>query len=685
MTTSSPSLRSTLAGRTKLETVYASELADQIKAGRPDQIAIETLLGLKDGQSAQTVAKAASTAVVLDSFRTRPRYFDGRFLTGADLMRDQDYIRQRQSDLARASGFGVVQGLQVSIMQNTGFADSLSIQPGHGITPMGDVVVVGKALDVKLADLPAVRNLNSRFGLRLEASQPIGKRSGLFILALRAVEFTANPITAYPTSVTGPRGMADGDIVEATAVTLTPYEPPNGAVSLDDMRGAAAREIFAREGSGGVLQDALPLAMLALENGSLRWLDMHMVRRETGADTPLQVTLGGPPRAVAEAHVLQYEQQLAQVIADNNGAAFSAISHFGVLPAAGRMPLASVTLDTFGFLESFFPPAVDVDFSFIAADELAALVEESLTLPPIDLMGDGADLDATSVVVLMPVERQMLPAIRALLPTNTAPLSGTPMRLPRLQAPAGLMRAMLMRRSLLLDAPVALAPADPMSGWRQAWQMASANLTARRDGQQNLLWYVRRRTVPSRAKLEGVAKVVTGQPQAGPSSDPASPIVVAPALSTTAQLLARWYTLRVDELDLKERVGTLRDKAPIGKEAVDALLSDPILLRARPVFLAVVMDLSERASELDERSVAELRRALRKRDAGAGFVLLQQTSKERLEVSPKASAQLASNKLVEDVDAWLLKQPRMTDSDADNILDLLNNGTAEDISNRIAR
>jgi hypothetical protein len=31
---------------------------------------------------------------------------------------------------------------------------------------------------------------------------PLGRRTGLFILALRPVEFTANPIAAYPRSIT---------------------------------------------------------------------------------------------------------------------------------------------------------------------------------------------------------------------------------------------------------------------------------------------------------------------------------------------------------------------------------------------------------------------------------------------------------------------------------------------------
>ena len=73
--------------------------------------------------------------------RRRPRYFDGRFLTGADLTRDQDYVRQRQADMARASGAGVISGLQVAVAASVR-GQTVRIQPGVGLTPSGDVVML---------------------------------------------------------------------------------------------------------------------------------------------------------------------------------------------------------------------------------------------------------------------------------------------------------------------------------------------------------------------------------------------------------------------------------------------------------------------------------------------------------------------------------------------------------------
>ena len=69
-------------------------------------------------------------------------------------------------------------------------------------------------------------------------------RTGLFVLALRPVEFTANPIGAYPTSITGQRTVEDGDVIEATAIVLVPWTDDGATDALDARRGRAARAIF---------------------------------------------------------------------------------------------------------------------------------------------------------------------------------------------------------------------------------------------------------------------------------------------------------------------------------------------------------------------------------------------------------------------------------------------------------
>lgn len=495
------------SARTRIDVAEASEIARMARTGDPNIISrddMESLLG--------------NSALVLDGLRRRPRYFDGRFLTGADLTRDQEYIRQRQGDLARASGSGVVSGLQVGVIGAAG-GELLIITPGHGITPTGEIVTVMTRRQIAPLDLPAVERLDASMGLRLAPAVPLGRRTGLFLLVLRAVEFTANPIAAYPTSINGPRRIEDGDVIEATAITLIPYPDSSGAGNLAEARRAVARRLFLGDAEG-VPQDALPLAMIAMERGAIRWIDMPMVRRETGADTPLQVGMGARPRALSEAFVLQHRHHLADVLRDRAASglppSFSAMQYFSALPAAGQLPAAAITTDPLGFQQMWFPPAVDVDLSFVPGDEIAALVEESLTMPPIDLLADPLDLDATGIVVLAPVSRPLLQRFdQALTQLSIRAVSDPGQGIRR--APAQMLAAMLARRTKFLEAAQrdadAVARAEAEDAEIRTWQTAWAEAVAAIDtsnGLPPLLWYVRRRAVPYASRVAGIAVTVTG-------------------------------------------------------------------------------------------------------------------------------------------------------------------------------
>jgi hypothetical protein len=583
--------------------------------------------------------------VVYSGLRVRPRYFDGKFLTAADLTRDQDYMRQRQADLARVSGTGVISGLEVAMTTQAGpdAAYSVDIGMGHGVTPSGDVVSIGSKLTVKLADLAATRMLDSRLGLRIKGSQAIANREGLFILALRAVEFTANPVSAYPTSLDGPRSIENGDIVEATAVTLIPYPYPDGWGSLDELRGIVARDIFVKASEQGDLQDALPLAMLALDRGVIRWIDSHLVRRETGADTPLQVSMGGKPRALAEAYVLQHAEHFMEEFEDRKQQPFAASDVFAALPAAGRLPAASVAFDNFGFLQSYFPPSVDVELSFVAADELAALVEESLVLPPIDLRGNPADLDATGVIILAPVQRPVLRRIRDMV--NSLPVQQRSNSLGlarRLSAsPASLLTMGGFRPRLPLRAPAAVTAPEAdaaVAAWRGAWALAEQDLGALRDGTTRLLWYVRRRTVPYRARLEGRSKEAAAT---GPAiiAQPPPPQPSGPA------------TLRQRLAELEAEAGlkaVLSSRDATSQTVVEKLLNDPRILRSRTVVQLVINVLLRPANQSPART-SEIALQLARDPIGLGLLRLAAAS-GKADQSPMEAVWLASLEGVKTMD-----------------------------------
>ena len=489
------------SARVNIDVAEATEIARMVRTSDPNIVSTDDMQSL-----------LGHSALVLDGLRTRPRYFDGRFLTGNDLTRDQDYVRQRQDDLARATGTGVVSGLQVSLGGSTG-GQTLVIQPGHGITPAGDLVMVTTVRSVPLLDLATSRQLDATFGLSVSPRVPLGRRTGLFLLALRPVEFTANPIAAYPTSIDGPRQIQNGDIIEATSIDLIPY-PDSGSASLDESRRSVARRLFLGLAQG-LPQDALPLAMIALDKGAVRWIDVDLVRRETGADTPLQVSMGARPRALSEAFVLQHQQHLADVLADRARAglaqAFSAAQYFAALPAAGQLPAAAILADNLGFRQMWFPASVDVDISFVPADEIAALVEESLALPPIDLLGDPADLDATGVIVLAPVTRQRLQRFESALSSLQQPTRPDPSQGLR-RVPSQLLAQLVSRQVQVLGTAVvdpvtvaASAQADQQTQlWQTAWAEAVSAIPVDANGVP-LLWFVRRRAVAYDSQMVGLA------------------------------------------------------------------------------------------------------------------------------------------------------------------------------------
>lgn len=447
----------------------------------------------------------AEGALILDGMRKRPRYFDGKFLTAADLTRDQDYIRQRQNDLAAAVGTGVVAGLQVSSTGTSG-ADSVRITAGHGVTPSGAIVMISEERVIPLSDIAESRRIDAALGLASHPAIPLANRTGLFIVALRPVEFSANPIASYPTEINGTRTLQDGDIIEATAITLIAWQGANDAPDLDRARSVAARTIFG--GTPAPLpHDALPIAMVALDRGTVRWLDTTLVRRETGADSPLEVSLGGRPRSMAEAFLMQFQAHLADVLAQRQsrvmGGEFAAAEHFTLLPPAGPMPMASIVFGRDGLEQVWLPGASAMQVSLVPQDEVAAIIEETLTLPPIDLSRN--DQEGMVVTALVPVPRHILHTYAANLSTlsrKTTP--GQDMRNLRL-AGEGLDR-MLARRTPLAAARGTSVLSEEEQAQYDLWQAAldqAAQYVPRDANGVPIIYYARQRTAPQATSLVG--------------------------------------------------------------------------------------------------------------------------------------------------------------------------------------
>ncbi len=350
-------------------------------------------------------------SIIIDYQRSRPRWFDGRFLKAADLNRENTYFLTRQADLAVSAGTGVVEGLEVAEAGGT----RIKISKGYGMTFDGERVFLPSDVEINIHNIPLAEQLNAELGLSRKPSPSFRSLSGIFVVALRSFEFTANPTSSYPVDVDGRRQLQDGDIVEATAITLVPYEYPTG-VSLFEKnpnrsqmsyqrRAQMAHMIFTQQAENQMPSSTLPLAMLDLRRGVVHWVDNHMVRRDMGSAYSDVMGFGFVPRHLRRAHFRQYDEMIEEIVTHRPHTRFSASEYFMSLPPAGRMPSASIDIDS--FTQYYFPESMDVEISIIPEDELATLVEESLLLPPIPLTGEEDELSAHSVMIYLPINRQM--------------------------------------------------------------------------------------------------------------------------------------------------------------------------------------------------------------------------------------------------------------------------------------
>ncbi|AUX37457.1 MULTISPECIES: hypothetical protein [Sorangium] len=421
--------------------------------------------------------------LVVDARRARSHYFDGRFLAARDLLREQTYSLSRQADLSSAGASGVIRGLEVRAASGR----RLAISGGHGVTPAGELVALDAAIVVEVDDVSELAQLDASFGLSTAPATPPSARTGLYVLALRPVEYVTRSIVKYPTTVDGRRSSELADIVEGVALTLIAYRDDAAERDPWKQRSHVARTMFLEQAARGIPPETLPLAMISLERGYVRWVDPYLVRREIGAEHGGVVGFGVASRALREAHLAQYDGQLRELVAERQargGLRFAAADHFEVLPPAGRMPAAAI--DPKDFTQHFFPAQMAVDLSIVTEDEVTVLVEESLLLPPIDVRGDAEDLDFTTLQVLIPMSRASLRRLR--LETTPRPLRLVPPLLVR-RKPIDVLNA-LTRRA---PAPIAIVTADPRAPIEAAWREALAAVS------DQLLWFVRRRTLELRA------------------------------------------------------------------------------------------------------------------------------------------------------------------------------------------
>lgn len=276
---------------------------------------------------------------------TRLHYFDGQYLRADALALEQDYLRARNRLSNLAGGWGVVDGLGLSLA-----GSSLQVSAGLAITPAGNPVLAVNDLSAALADLLKLATAAPAAGNADFADCLTGKKMTGAAPATLAYVVTVGPVdslcgneavygklcaTACATDSQHPWWR------EGVVLRLRPIDlklPDSSAVTLGSvhLRNRAASAYFAVEPGlpGSVLssaglagtvwcnpaslydRDEVAIGLLLLEGSTVRVLDAWSARRErmdAQARGYWQGRMAMRPWNVFLAQILQFQCQLSAI------------------------------------------------------------------------------------------------------------------------------------------------------------------------------------------------------------------------------------------------------------------------------------------------------------------------------------------------------------------------------------
>ena len=410
----------------------------------------------------------ATAAEAAGVWLRRPNVFPGRALTAAALVQRQAWAAGHLALRGQHRSAGIVDGLEVDLSidpAGSGLAAvRLRIGAGRGLALSGEDLVLTRALECRLADVPVVAPpgffvdgsgvepgtepadggpapslRERRIGAALGALPPAGLATlpDLGVLLLQPVTVATAALDAMDPcersacdegQITDAAAFEDWRI--ADAVRLLWYVWPGEwrgrpSVGAAQMRNARAWQVFLAEAA---LRDGeslpwepwgLPLALVALDAVQQPlWVDRASVARRGGLARDdrlrwLAPVLPDPPPAEPPPPALALQPRLAALwqaqieqLAEQIAAAGEPAPPAGSLAAQFSRWLPPVGLlprdafDPAGHRSEFFPPWFDIDAAPVPVDQLDLAVRASASLAPLNLAA------AEGVRLLVPVPLQ---------------------------------------------------------------------------------------------------------------------------------------------------------------------------------------------------------------------------------------------------------------------------------------
>ena len=311
---------------------------------------------------------------------------------------------------------------------------------------------------------------------------------------------------------------------------------------------------------------------------------------------------------------MQHQAHLADVMELMHGRSFPAATQFAALPPAG--PLPPNVINPADFTQSYFPVQVDVDFTPIPEDELPALVEEALSLPPIDFSAPAEVLDSTAIVVVAPVPRNEWRAVLARLNTSTRIIKPAAPNLIAQRKPLEILQRLRLPR---IDQPLPDVTNPSDAEWQRLARLST-------------LWFVRRRNLAYRDDLAGTPVQISGPDE---------------------RRIERDLRTRIANLGLSDQLDSVLSRAsPAATSQVISLLAAPRFTESPALTAAALGSLKASAKRsanareqatLDRATVLNVSAKLNATGVGDGLMIIEQASADKT-LSNEALQKIAEHK-----------------------------------------
>jgi hypothetical protein len=301
-----------------------------------------------------------------------PNYVNGRLLAAEDLSTMQATLLERDAMTGQAAGTGVVNGLWV-----TASASALTVQAGRGIAPAGQPVCVPAqiTLQLSIAGPPATPAGGTFASCTTTTSSQAAIAAGLYLLtALPACQTQGMAPMAIPPGSDTPVACVAQWLVEGVQFKAIPLslgtDVAGVVVSSENTRNLLAHRCFGtdtlallgadpftlrppyrgidRLASADFTPCDLPLCVFQWDGGTVVFVDNWSARRRiTRPDVSAaswSEALADQRSADGEARFLQFQDQIADLVAAGVSSTTAALPVFGILPPVGFLPVPASTM-----------------------------------------------------------------------------------------------------------------------------------------------------------------------------------------------------------------------------------------------------------------------------------------------------------------------------------------------------